>query len=121
MKSKLVQCLPALAGTILALFFVFATSAQTTLFSDNFQDGDQSGWSRSGGTSLRSWPWSGSAGRPRLTRSAYTAWPDRLYVIDAEGRIVYKSRPGPFGFKIEPVAEALAGLAGPAVKPPRPS
>ena len=52
---------------------------------------------------------------------AYTAWPDRLYVIDADGRITYKSRPGPFGFKIAPVAEALAALAGPAVKPPRPS
>jgi hypothetical protein len=55
------------------------------------------------------------------TERAYTAWPDRLYVIDGEGRIVYKSRPGPFGFKIEPVAEALGRLAGPAVKPARPS
>jgi hypothetical protein len=51
------------------------------------------------------------------TERAYTAWPDRLYVIDGEGRITYKSRPGPFGFKVEPVAQALAALAGPAVKP----
>ena len=50
MKSKIVHCALALAGGSLALFFAFATSAQTTLFSDNFQDGDQSGWSRSGGT-----------------------------------------------------------------------
>jgi Iodothyronine deiodinase len=55
------------------------------------------------------------------TERAYTAWPDRLYVIDAAGTITYKSRPGPFGFKIEPVAKALAALAGPAITPPRPS
>jgi type I thyroxine 5'-deiodinase len=30
---------------------------------------------------------------------AYTAWPDRLYVIDRDGRVAYKSAPGPFGFK----------------------
>ena len=29
---------------------------------------------------------------------AYTGWPDRLYVIDTDGRIRYKSAPGPFGF-----------------------
>jgi len=33
------------------------------------------------------------------TEEAYTAWPDRLYVIDADGRVAYKSKPGPFGFK----------------------
>ena len=33
------------------------------------------------------------------TEDAYTAWPDRLYVIDADGRVAYKSKPGPFGFK----------------------
>jgi hypothetical protein len=49
------------------------------------------------------------------TERAYTAWPDRLYVIDAEGRITYKSRPGPFGFQVEPLAKALEALAGPAV------
>ena len=29
----------------------------------------------------------------------YTAWPDRMYVIDRNGTIAYKSAPGPFGFK----------------------
>ena len=48
---------------------------------------------------------------------AYTAWPDRLYVIDGEGRVTYKSAPGPFGFEIEPLAQALAAVAGPAVTP----
>ena len=33
------------------------------------------------------------------TDTAYSGWPDRLYLIDREGRIAYKSRPGPFGFK----------------------
>ncbi len=32
------------------------------------------------------------------TETAYTGWPDRLYVIDRDGRVAYKSRPGPFGF-----------------------
>lgn len=30
---------------------------------------------------------------------AYTGWPDRLYVIDVDGKIAYKSEAGPFGFK----------------------
>ena len=32
------------------------------------------------------------------TEVAYTGWPDRLYLIDAEGKVTYKSKPGPFGF-----------------------
>ena len=47
------------------------------------------------------------------TEVAYTGWPDRLYVIDREGRIVFKSRPGPFGFKSAAVAAALQRLVGP--------
>jgi len=41
---------------------------------------------------------------------AYTAWPDRLYVIDRDGRITYKSAAGPFGFKPAAVEEALERL-----------
>ena len=40
------------------------------------------------------------------TEAAYTGWPDRLYVIDRDGRVAYKSRPGPFGFhpsEMEPI------------------
>lgn len=55
------------------------------------------------------------------TERAYTAWPDRLYVIDAAGRITFKSPAGPFGFEVEPVARALEVLAGPAVRPAGPS
>lgn len=54
------------------------------------------------------------------TERAYTAWPDRLYVIDRDGRIAYKSQPGPYGFHTEEVARTLekllpdAGTAKPA-------
>jgi hypothetical protein len=42
---------------------------------------------------------------------AYTGWPDRIYLIDKEGRIAYKSKPGPFGFKPEELAVALEHVA----------
>ena len=41
------------------------------------------------------------------TENAYTAWPDRLYLIDATGRVAYKSRPGPFGFKSDELKAAI--------------
>jgi iodothyronine deiodinase-like protein len=42
---------------------------------------------------------------------AYTAWPDRLYVIDRDGRIAYKSAAGPFGFKPAALEDVLKRLA----------
>jgi hypothetical protein len=45
---------------------------------------------------------------------AYTAWPDRMYVIDRTGTIVYKSAPGPFGFKPAELEATLKRIA-PAV------
>ncbi len=50
------------------------------------------------------------------TESAYTAWPDRLYVIDRDGRVAYKSKPGPYGFKPAEVEQTLKGLL-PATAP----
>ena len=44
------------------------------------------------------------------TESAYTAWPDRLFLIDGNGRVAYKSRPGPFGFKPDELKAALLKL-----------
>lgn len=44
------------------------------------------------------------------TELAYTAWPDRLYVVDRDGRVTYKSRPGPFGFKPVEVEQTLKRL-----------
>ena len=46
---------------------------------------------------------------------AYTAWPDRLYVVDRDGRIALKSAPGPFGFKpadVEATLKTLLPAAG---------
>ncbi len=40
------------------------------------------------------------------------AWPERLYVLDAAGRVLYRGGPGPFEFKpeeIEPILRALPG------------
>jgi len=42
------------------------------------------------------------------TEKAYTGWPDRIYLIDSQGRVAYKSKPGPFGFKPEELAIALS-------------
>ena len=41
------------------------------------------------------------------TEHAYTGWPDRLYVIDRNGRVAYKSQAGPFGFRPQEVAAKL--------------
>ena len=38
----------------------------------------------------------------------YAAWPERLYIVDESGTIVYKGKPGPFGFHPEEVEEWLA-------------
>lgn len=40
----------------------------------------------------------------------YTGWPDRLYVIDRNGRIALKSAAGPFGFKPADVEASLKRL-----------
>jgi type I thyroxine 5'-deiodinase len=47
-----------------------------------------------------------------VAEQAYTAWPDRMYLIDSRGRVAYKSRPGPFGFKTEELRAAIEGLVG---------
>jgi thiol-disulfide isomerase/thioredoxin len=41
---------------------------------------------------------------------AYTGWPTRIYVVGLDGRIVFKSRPGPFGFEAEPLRAGLVSL-----------
>jgi type I thyroxine 5'-deiodinase len=42
---------------------------------------------------------------------AYTGWPDRLYVVGRDGRVVFKSRPGPYGFSSKELGEALRDIA----------
>jgi len=38
---------------------------------------------------------------------AYTAWPDRLYLVDRDGKLAYISGRGPFGFKPEELSNAI--------------
>jgi type I thyroxine 5'-deiodinase len=42
---------------------------------------------------------------------AYSALPERLYVIDAEGTIVWRSGPGPWGFDLDGFEAALRAQA----------
>ncbi len=51
-------------------------------------------------------------GFDNTTEKAYTGWPDRIYLIDAKGRIAYKSKPGPFGFRPEELGTALVQAVG---------
>ena len=44
------------------------------------------------------------------TEHAYTGWPDRIYLIDREGRIALKTRPGPFGFDTSQLTSHLQRL-----------
>ena len=38
---------------------------------------------------------------------AYGGWPDRLYLIDREGRVVYQGGPGPFAFNPRELEQSL--------------
>jgi Iodothyronine deiodinase len=40
----------------------------------------------------------------------YTGWPDRLMLIDIDGRLVFKTEPGPFGFEPSQLQTALLRL-----------
>jgi hypothetical protein len=44
------------------------------------------------------------------TEAGYAAWPDRLYLVDRQGKVAYKSKPGPFGFKSAQLQEALSEM-----------
>ncbi len=41
------------------------------------------------------------------TEKAYTGWPDRLYLIDKDGRVAAKTQAGPFGFHPEEIRKHL--------------
>lgn len=44
--------------------------------------------------------------------ACYAAWPERIYVIDTEGRIAYKGGMGPFLFDPEELGEFLDEMVG---------
>lgn len=39
--------------------------------------------------------------------TAWEAWPDRLVLIDAQGRVAFRGGPGPFGFDPDELEAAL--------------
>lgn len=43
--------------------------------------------------------------------AAYTGWPDRLYLIGTDGKVKFKSTPGPFGFHPSALEQAIASGA----------
>ena len=43
-------------------------------------------------------------------QKGYAGWPDRMYVIDAEGKVAYRGEPGPRGFKPADAEAALKKL-----------
>ena len=48
-----------------------------------------------------------------LAERAYTAWPDRIYLIHQDGRIRFKTEPGPFGFSTSQLEVALNEIPEP--------
>jgi len=49
-------------------------------------------------------------GIENTTERAYTGWPDRLYLIGTDGRVKFKSLPGPFGFSTAGLKRAIDKL-----------
>ena len=49
-------------------------------------------------------------GMDNKVEQEYTGWPDRLYLISKDGRVVFKSRPGPFGFEPASLEAAIKKL-----------
>lgn len=46
-------------------------------------------------------------GMDNAVENAYAGWPDRLYLIDKDGRIAWKGRPGPEGFRPLDLEQAI--------------
>ena len=45
-----------------------------------------------------------------VAERSYAGWPDRMYVIDADGKIAYKGDTGPQGFRVGDVTAFLEKL-----------
>ncbi len=44
------------------------------------------------------------------TELAYTAWPERIYLVGTDGRIILKTQPGPYGFEPDELEAELEKL-----------
>jgi peroxiredoxin len=51
----------------------------------------------------------------------YAAWPERIYIIDDQGRIVYRGALGPFGYHPEEARAWLAAHYGAASSETKPA
>jgi hypothetical protein len=49
-------------------------------------------------------------GMSNTVERLYTGWPDRLFLIDRTGRVVFKTAPGPFGFEPAGLEAALGKM-----------
>ena len=49
-------------------------------------------------------------GFDNTTEKVYTGWPDRLYLIGSDGKVLFKTKPGPFGFKPDLLEAAIKAL-----------
>jgi iodothyronine deiodinase-like protein len=49
-------------------------------------------------------------GMDNVAADAFAAWPERLVVIDGDGRIAHQGAPGPFGFAPEEAEEHLVAV-----------
>ncbi len=48
---------------------------------------------------------------------SYAAWPDRMYLVGRDGRIVFHGGRGPFGFLPDELEEAILKELGPGYTP----
>jgi len=46
----------------------------------------------------------------KRTETAFAAWPERIYILGAGGKVLYKGKVGPFGFHPDEAEKALAAL-----------
>jgi hypothetical protein len=51
-------------------------------------------------------------GMDDATERAYSAWPDRLFLVDAEGKVAFAGAQGPRGFVPEELEAAITRLVG---------
>jgi hypothetical protein len=58
-------------------------------------------------------------GMDNAVEAAYASWPDRLYVIGADGKVAYRGAPGPGGFRPGEMRETLDRLLAPGDLPHR--
>ena len=49
-------------------------------------------------------------GLANTTEKAYTGWPDRIYLIGSDGKVLFKTKAGPFGFKPDQLEAAIKKL-----------